>query len=465
MKNFKYIYVLAFICLFVNLDAQNKGAAENTTNDQLERSDTKREEVQRYFGYETLLMRYFTAPYDITMNVNERGNFLDVGFIYLLFLPILFLLYFKKERPFVLFVMFLLLLMLILSMSNSYVYDSERISLVENRDGKLLANPKIDFAKDPTGAFLLQTYKINNVIYKPISLAISKISGQKDYVTYPIIFTLFSLLSYFLLKRFQSNKESSKYKIAFIVWVYGFLWFLLSSGIIWYGYLMLLLGLVLIFVLIRGLDQSVAYHKYLRGTLYSLASIWIIVAFINRVSNINPAVSTEHQGKGMYNPSFFHYSSGVFNYDQTLESLYPNLSLAIKRINRFDQSLVYRVGTSFTYFIDNNHERVFIDNQLGFFKNLVQKYNDKNSVTLALKASGFKFIIIDLYTPTIDRTPERTLTSKYNLFMNFIYDNQNMRLIGTDRVLRSEESDQKRKFGVYGDIINNGSYAIYEILD
>jgi len=46
----------------------------------LQAEDARREEVQRYFGYEDLAYRYITIPYDITMQTNQQGRFVDIGY-------------------------------------------------------------------------------------------------------------------------------------------------------------------------------------------------------------------------------------------------------------------------------------------------------------------------------------------------------------------------------------------------
>ena len=50
-----------------------------------------REELQRYIGYEELPFQYLSLPYDVTINANEQGNYLDIGYLMMLFLPLIFL--------------------------------------------------------------------------------------------------------------------------------------------------------------------------------------------------------------------------------------------------------------------------------------------------------------------------------------------------------------------------------------
>jgi len=471
LKRLVYIWSLLLCFCFVNdtiaqanSQAKNKQKAK-TEQQEVKRdlSDSKREEIQRYFGYEPLLIRYMTTPYDVTMNVNEGGNFLDVGFLYLIFLPILLLLFARKKYLVILGILAMVLLM-VLSISNSYIYDAERVVRIENKSGKLMANPVMSFTKDPLGTTLFGLYKANNKVYKPLEKALTNFTGNKDYVTYPFMLICFGLGMFMFFAQSREKGLGSKTVLGTILLVYAFLWFMLSSGIIWYGYLMFLLALVSIVVMLHNSKSKDWAIQLVKKSFYVLAFAWIVICLFNRMSNINSQAPLENQGLAIYNPAFMGFAANTMNYSQTIENLHPNLSPAIEYMNKFPSSLVYRVGTSFTYFINKNNERVFLDNQLGFFNQLVKLYPEKTSLTKALKASNFRFLIVDLYTPTIDRTPEKTLTKKYNLLMNFLYDNQNMRLIGTDRVLRIEGDPKNTEFGVYGDILQNGSYAIFELI-
>lgn len=455
----KYFCIIGLMLIaFPELHAQ-----ANNNEAPTDLSDSKREEIQRYFGYEKLLFRYLSSPYDITMTVNERGNFLDIGFIYLMFLPILLLLYFERKRWLVISMMAFFLFMLIVSISNSFVYDAERITLIENKDGAFTTEPNISIGSDLFGFISTQIHKVNNVIYAPISKIFNPITGNQDYVSYPILLLLFIGLSWVILKSFPNERIQNRHKLAILLLGYSFLWFVLSAGIVWYGFLMFLLGLIFIPLLLNNIESEGSFTKIMKNSFYGFATIWIFMGFFNRLSNVQPTTPMEMQGMGVYNPHFFKYSQGLFDEGATVESLYPNLFLAVNHINKFENALIYRVGTSFSYFIDDNSNRVFMDNQLGFFNTLIKNYPERNMLNNVLKSSNFKFIIVDLYTETLDRTPERTLSKKFKMLMNYLYQNDKMRLIGTDRVIKN--ANNQDVLGVFGNITSNGSYAIFEILD
>lgn len=49
------------------------------------------EDLGRYFGYEKGISNYVKLPWNLTMQVNQGGEFTDIGYIFLAFLPTLLL--------------------------------------------------------------------------------------------------------------------------------------------------------------------------------------------------------------------------------------------------------------------------------------------------------------------------------------------------------------------------------------
>jgi len=99
-----------------------------------------------------------------------------------------------------------------------------------------------------------------------------------------------------------------------------------------------------------------------------------------------------------------------------------------------------------------------------FFQKVVKKYKDKEKVVEVLKASGFKYLIVDLNIQSIDNTPEKTLTEKFKVILNIISNNPRLQLLNTDRIVEDPENTHSNgRFGVFGYIKYNGSHAIYRI--
>ncbi len=427
-------------------------------------SDAKREEIQRYVGYETLIYRYLSLPYDVTMNNNERGTgFLDIGFLLLMFLPILVMIKFRHRWSILVVVPLLMLVMFVVSTSNSFLFNNVARTMEVNQDG---TTHYVITSETPLNDRIIRTYyNINNQLYKPFRALASKVSGPKDGVTYPLILLLFIGIFTFWM---SIGKASSKVPWIFIVSIFllfCFYWFLLSPGIVWYGFLGLLLGTVVLLLLIPTEGDSQWISRFGKYAFYGMAGVWLTIGLLSRISNITPGSPTELLGKTMLNPVSMQYASGNFDENVVIDMFYPGTSAVLDMINNNKDKLVFRIGTSFSYFIENNHQRVLMDNQLQFFNNLTKVYQDKREIAKALKASNFGYFIIDINTPTLDNTPEQSLTKKYQKAVNFVYNNPNVRLLATNRVITKNQTGEQRYYDMFGDnVINNGTFAIYEIL-
>lgn len=123
---------------------------------------------------------------------------------------------------------------------------------------------------------------------------------------------------------------------------------------------------------------------------------------------------------------------------------------------------VLLVGTGFTYFIKQNHKRVIFDNQLGIFADLLEQYQNKYVISDILQTSGVKYTIIDLATPLIYNTPEKTLTRKYLQIMDYVENNNSLRLICTDNKTRLPGTN-KFDYSLTGETVSPGSFAIFEM--
>ena len=205
----------------------------------------------------------------------------------------------------------------------------------------------------------------------------------------------------------------------------------------------------------------------IRSVSIGLCVLWILLSGASRISYLDYRYDEgEHAGKSLLQANIFTFAVGLFEARQTIDYTSPYVSKALDQINS-DDSYIYMVGTSFAFNINNNVNRIFQDNLLTHYTKLVDKYEEKDILISALKASDFGYIVVDLNTPTLDRTPERSLTQKYRLLINMLYSNPDVSLIATDRIVEFVDSnDNPQKIAnVFGEkIIRPGSYAIYKIL-
>ncbi|NNE27080.1 MAG: hypothetical protein HKN09_09575 [Saprospiraceae bacterium] len=438
-------------------------------NDEIQEivNDSKREEVQRYFGYELLLYRYLTLPYDISVNINEHGLFVEIGFIYILFIPILLLLISRRKLKYLIPLVLITLFSWVISTSNSFVYsNASQIKIETTKDliNEYMANA--NGSEEPVAFLVGNITKFSLTLYEPLNKFGNWISGNKDHVTYPIL--MFGFLGLILLihNLIRDLKTNQQYLII-IFSSYAFFWFAFAGGIIWYGYILLFLAYFLIHLLINVLiKQDYKAGLWMKRFFLGFAILWIGMGFLSRVSNIQSVANPDEIGKGIFNPVFYEYGLGKINDTEVKNKIYPNVTTGLDAINRDKNALVWRVGTSLTYFIDNNTERVVMDNQLGRFQNLRTTYPDNNALVDAFLASNIKYLIVDLNTAQIDKTPQRTLTAKYRELERFIQNNPRVQLISTDRILQRRNSMQNIEYfyGDFGQVYLNGYYAIYQFI-
>ncbi len=468
----KYLHIFSVVLIL--LTAFPNCNHLTAQNDEI-KSDAKREEIQRYVGYETLLYRYLSLPYDVTMNNNERGTgFLDIGFLLLMFLPILVMIRFRHRWSILIIVSALMLIMFIVSTSNSFLFNqSVRGGMETNTNGirQPVANeaPGLKFVIDNNTSLsdrVIRTFfNVNNTLYKPFKALGDSISGQKDSITYPIVLLLFAGIFCFWMFIGNYSSKIPSIVLVSIFLLFTFYWFILSPGIVWYGFLGLLLGFVtLVLLLPKKQDNQQLPDVAGQYAFYGMAGLWLLIGLGSRISNVQPGYPAEALGKTTMNPVAMRYIAGEFDEETVINMYYVNTSKVFDMINNDKRALVYRIGTSFSYFIDNNHNRVIMDNQLQLFNNLTKVYTDKREIANALKASNIKYFMIDLHTPTLDNTPEQSLTKKYNKAINFLFNNPNVQLLATDRVINKEGEGEQRYNGMFGaKVVESGSFAIYKI--
>jgi len=102
MKILYFIITTFFLSIFLvpsTSTAQNSdSSASSELGGTIAVDAAKKEEIHRYMGYERLLPKYLSLPYDVNMNTNIKGEFIDVGYLYLMFLPLILLTAIKNNR-------------------------------------------------------------------------------------------------------------------------------------------------------------------------------------------------------------------------------------------------------------------------------------------------------------------------------------------------------------------------------
>ena len=428
-------------------------------------NDSKREEIQRYFGYENLVYRYLTIPYDTSVNSNQRGRYIDIGYAIFSILPLILLgLFYKRKRLFYA-TAFGLLCYVSICFSFSFISSQSRgqaFRLDDAWDIYLTEDSK------PLGEEMLaQVYNLTGFIAKPFISLADAISGDVDHITYPLLIFLF-LISLWGIHR--SKSLSSKIKIlGTLYFTFGFLWLLLSGGIIWYGFLLFPLsyGLIVHYISNQKFKNYNAY-SFIHGALLFVLLSWGLSSYVGRISNITYTqnASTNEFGKAVVDHNIFTYSTGLINSHEAKQKAYRNIGRTLDEINSND-AYIFQFGTSFAFEIRDNPNRIYLDAQLVQFFPLLETIKEKEKIIDIYKAGGVRYMIVDLLTHTLDHTPEQSLANKFKLLLNTLYKNPKVRLMATDRIIEIKTSDggNRREYKVFGEnIIDFGSYAIYELI-
>ena len=454
------------ILLFLLLQFVASGFSQEVADLEQVENDPKREEIQRYFGYESLIYRYLTQPYDMTINVNQKGDFVDVGFIYLMLFPVLFLVLAGSRNYLVAIILISISCLWIISVSNSFVYANKARQQLrtEAEINTFLNSPSAE--SEPISRTTAKIYNVGKRFYAPFGRFEKLVSGQKDRFTYPFLFFLFFVLAVVLFRALTLSTPTIRIFFGFN-FLYFFYWILFGGGIVWYCYILFPVSMLSIILLI----QKIRARNQKLGTIYSsvfigIGVIWFLLASVFRISLVAPNLPKHIRGKRMFNYVFYNYGTGNLSKDQVLQTLYPQLNSALEQINQDTDSYIYKVGTSFTYFIKNNNERVFQDNQLGTLYWLLRMYKDKEELAKVLKASNFKYLILDLNTEYIDNTPDSALKKKYKSLREYIDDNPTFKLISTDNLVQPPKDGSSSSYvhNTVGEKVRHGSYAIYEII-
>lgn len=239
---------------------------------------------------------------------------------------------------------------------------------------------------------------------------------QGLYINISFIFLIIVPFVLFILSRVYRNKN---WALLFMFTILFFWVWILSAGqgVIWYalGGFVGLIGIVI---------MMVAGPYDFKFTRYILLIIISISFFCTASLRLEKWV----------NPNLFNYAYGKFSEWDTINSMLPDY-LRIKRDMAEVQSkypdryYLYRVGTFIRFFIGENDKLIAReDNQLDFFTCLAKGKSDAEIVAM-FKKLGFRYIMVDLYTTTIEKDWEGSLHQKFKRFVEFINNSPEVKIV------------------------------------
>jgi len=414
---------------------------------------SKREEIQRYAGFEDLPLMYLTLGSDSFLSVNMDKSFVDIGYVFLIFLPLLLI--WKKTQTKALqwaIALFSFGFLLLISLPSAiYNYHDLTIGKLSEylENYSYHPNPVQRGAEKIVHSFV----GLTGPPYEKIVLWMRSWKTPYGKWTYP--FLIFTFLG-FLWIIWLLLKNKSK-KIQFLVLTFllvGFLWILFSSGIFWYG---LALFPISILLLLYGWDKMELWNK-------NLLLIFIIIQIALQLPYRYARYYDTDRSNGLpLESAVSAYQTRQIDqvqYISLLTDLPPKL---LNYLNQDLSSKIYRTGTNLHFFILQNDKRVFEDNQFGRLEYFFGKNETFRSF---LKEKGFRFVILDLAMGSLDTTPEQSLKSKQEKAVELLRETQGLRLLYTDRVIVDEAtgSSLQNLGNKESKVIRKGKLAIFEVL-
>ncbi len=456
-----------------SLPPRNYQQGKNNPNQKKKKgiSQAEREEIKRYIGYEKGFPLYFSIPYDATTGKNIPGrSFVDISFLFLLLIPLLFLRRNKKGWiPNSIYAGLFLPSVLILSWYSHY-YTGNDFSSIEhalNIQNSAWGEGS-SFASFWSG-IISGIMGISQPIYSNLYQALSNLG----FISVLFFIVGINILFYFLFRNKFREWPSELKEIGLLFYSSFILWLISANNIPWYGFSsMALLGIILAYPLQNTNWWGGEKHSKFGTFLFSICiGLFLLICSILRLS--------DPEQKDKYSSAFVDrvfIQQAAFGKDKRdiLHLLTPSYNTAVDELNKNLSGKIYRVGTYLNYHIQNNDKRVLEDNQLKVFESFIRRVHEPGRFIQFLKENGFTHIIYDINTPSIDKTPEQSLAKRADLFIRLLSQHPGIKIKATDRIVKSKNpSDfvteqgktiQQAKYGLLGPEIKTGSFIVFEIL-
>ncbi|MEL6866475.1 MAG: hypothetical protein AAFP19_18765, partial [Bacteroidota bacterium] len=444
-------------------------------NDPLQQS--VREEIIRYLGYEKGAWLYTSVPYDATMNINiARMRYLDVGFLFLMLLPLLLLAGPGQERAPWMNAAALVLLFFWLATSYLSVHYLPESGV--NLD-QLVQKQNAYFQFHPGGTDS-GFYQLYMAIYtglvelSTLLLPVYELGTRLSFGgTFILLLTLLTLAYGLLRFRLSFLPKGFKLLLAFEL-SYILLWWIMGNGIVWYGMIIwILLPLILVYFAQNAelfLGKPLApFSRALFGAVFGIFMLFNSILYLT-----NPELNNE-QDHVLYKWPFVEYASDpTVDKTEVLKYFNPKFPEALQLMNQREEEKIYRVNTYLNYHITKNDSRVFNDPVLGKFDELTQVLDNPADFFEVLKANGFRYILYDLNTYAIDKTPDQSLRQKCESLLRLIGQTPKVQLMVTDNFVADPSAplinlpgnrQEKARPGIFGTTVYMGSFALFRLAD
>ncbi|MFA5916845.1 MAG: hypothetical protein WC850_01260 [Candidatus Gracilibacteria bacterium] len=453
-------------------------------------------DMGRYFGYEQGINNYLKIPYSLTMQSNQRGEYTDITYIFFALLPVLFL-FIPLKKAWYYIVIYSTVLFEVLY----YILPGSKVALTS------LFN-KIEL---PLGYAVIFGAFIASLLFFKFATNWKKDKMMKLFIV-NLVFTVFyvflwdiaafgivwyGITMYMCLLIFigiglhyitrddpEIDNDNNLYTLKainfFAIFIIISIYFVKSAIPHMFtnfnedSYMHYKAGLI------KENEAIFAYHSDYINILFELnikeeKKKQLIIDYkkdildffsknnfpedfknaLNQINNINQLNDFLNffilNGELKNNLPAQTYQLMVQTLTKTKSKLYNELVSPSKE-NKSD-AIIYRMGTFIKYFVTENHYRLYDDSLIFTFDDYI--YNkDIDKTVDNFKNIGMKYILVDLNTPTIDKDPRHSLTTRFeNLLKTFT--SKRLEIIDSDSICLKTAIDLYNKSNKTPDDLNN----------
>ncbi|PID84335.1 hypothetical protein CSB09_01555 [Candidatus Gracilibacteria bacterium] len=423
------------------------------------------EDFSRYFGQEEGLNNYIKLPTNLTVQKNQKGEFTDITYIFLLLVPI----------------------------------------------AGIFVRARKGFQGVWVGCIFLFTALLYGLLKEPgfvkfISPILSGITLPNGYLVLLIGAFTWQIIVHLLVD--NSHTMSRRYKyMSFFAMTYALLFLVSAFGIVWYGVLVYFMFFVLISLgfseAISSTEHDNEASRFIKGSIagvlfvslgiylsysapqhnwrnlsmagyneykYRLLSQEEVIfryrwEYLDSIATVNlkdpksaiaksiQAFTLKDLQKRLPKPESltpFEYQKILIGFNDAIKQNYfkgENQRVAddLKKAKEVFYNTIlyptkeeantkgiYRIGTFMTYFIDNNRERYLDDNLITQFESYF--YDEDPETTIdRMKKLGIGYLLVDLNAATIDRDPRHSLTRRFDHLL-LSMRSKKLKLIDTDSI-------------------------------
>lgn len=431
--------------LLTQAGSTNLGEIENKYN---QSSSGAYEEVLRYLGYEKGFVKYASVLWDTSTFRNVATMPADTGVWVFMLLPLLFISRNKKFlienilNSVVLLFFTSLAIYSVFYMGEKPLVLSEYIAGVVKTNSNAGSISKLVF--ESTATFFVGITQI----VKPILLVFTKQNTFQSLLCILISVVLLIAINY----RQIISLSKPKQVLLFVTAVSFIMWWMLGNAISWYGIAMFALALVLYAAL--HFNDEVQNHFISK---FQLGLMGVILCFLLLQRNGSMIATYEYDSK--LNRIFLQYAGSCIDESEALQGVNISIAAARDELNAHPEAGVLRIGTYMNYFIDNNETRVYEDNQLDNFIFMYNRfYGIKDVMNETFKKAGIQYILFDLNTGSIDKTPDKSLVKKTAKLFEYVSANPDISIVTTDRLV--EDPYSKNAMMIQG-VKTPVSYSIF----